>query len=91
MWIHPTTAAKFGIKNGDRVRVFNDRGALLISAYLTERIVPNVLAIPNGVWYKPGPNGTDQQGAVNVLTTSRPTALGHGNAHQSILVAIARA
>ena len=89
MWIHPDTAAKYSICEGERVRVYNDRGALKITAHLTERIIPNVLAIPNGVWYKPDITGTDQNGAVNVLTTSKPTALGHGNAHQSILVALA--
>ncbi|MBQ7456905.1 MAG: molybdopterin-dependent oxidoreductase [Desulfovibrio sp.] len=91
MWIHPDTAAKYKIADGDRVRVYNDRGALLITAHLTERIIPNVLGIPNGVWYNPDSKGTDQNGAVNVLTTSKPTALGHGNAHQSILVALAHA
>ena len=30
IWIHPTDAAKRGIKNGDVVKVFNERGAVLV-------------------------------------------------------------
>jgi anaerobic dimethyl sulfoxide reductase subunit A len=57
-----------GIKDGDRVRVFNDRGEMIISARLTERIMPGVVDIPQGAWYKPDEKGVDRGGCCNVLT-----------------------
>ena len=90
MWVHPSTAARKNIKEGDKVRVFNDRGALYITAHLTERIVPGVLAIPTGAWYRPDKDGTDLNGCLNVLTPSRQTPLAKGNAHQTCLADFAR-
>ncbi|MGI6551621.1 MAG: molybdopterin dinucleotide binding domain-containing protein [Bacillota bacterium] len=37
MWINPRDAEGRGIKNGDKVRVFNDRGVLEIPAKVTVR------------------------------------------------------
>lgn len=88
MWIHPNDAAGKGIKQGDKVRVFNDRGALFIEAHITERIMPGVLAIPTGAWYSPDKDGTDTNGCLNVLTPSRQTPLAKGNAHQTCLADI---
>ena len=39
-WINPVDAAERDIKNGDVVKVCNDRGAFLAGAYITERVVP---------------------------------------------------
>ena len=36
VWIHPTDAARDGIKNGDIVKVFNERGIVLGGAYVGE-------------------------------------------------------
>ncbi|MDR2503265.1 MAG: molybdopterin-dependent oxidoreductase [Deltaproteobacteria bacterium] len=91
MWINPLDADKKGIKQGDLVRVFNDRGALMIRAEITGRIIPGVLAIPTGAWYNPGKDGVDMNGCLNVLTTMRKTPLAHGNAHHSCLVDIKKA
>ncbi|SBW00676.1 dimethyl sulfoxide reductase, anaerobic, subunit A [uncultured delta proteobacterium] len=91
MWINPLDADKKGIRHGDVVRVFNDRGAIVITAEVTERIIPGVLAVPSGGWYNPGPDGVDKSGCLNVLTTMRKTPLAHGNAHHSCLVDIKKA
>ncbi len=40
LWMHPTDAAKRGIKHGDIVRIYNERGGVLGAAYVTERQVP---------------------------------------------------
>ena len=50
------------------VHVFNDRGRLMIPAWLTERIMPGVLCIFEGAWYNPDEHGIDRNGSVNVLT-----------------------
>jgi anaerobic dimethyl sulfoxide reductase subunit A len=91
MWINHIDAGKKGIRSGDRVRVFNDRGALLIEALVTPRIMPGVLGIPTGAWHNPGKDGTDLNGCLNVLTTDRKTPQANGNAHHSCLVDIAKA
>jgi len=40
IWIHPVDAAKRGIKDGDIVAMYNERGTVLGGAYVTERIMP---------------------------------------------------
>lgn len=57
-----------GIKDGDVVRVFNDRGQVAIPARVTMRIMPGVVDLPEGAWYNPDQNGLDRGGCCNVLT-----------------------
>lgn len=73
------------------MKVFNDRGATLIKARVTPRIMPGVVAMPHGRWYKPGPDGVDTNGCINVLTIQRPTAMSGSSPMHSILVQIAKA
>lgn len=91
MSISPHDAAARGIRNGDRVKVFNDRGALLIRARVTKRIRPGVVAIPQGAWYTPGTDGVCRRGCINVLTSQQATPLAHGNAQHTLLVEVKRA
>ena len=67
-WINPVDAEPRGIENGQEVHVFNDRGKLAIAAWVTERIIPGVVSIPEGAWYDPDENGIDRGGCANVLT-----------------------
>jgi anaerobic selenocysteine-containing dehydrogenase len=46
--IHPETAQKSGVKNGDKVIVESPRGKVAIKAQLTEGIMPGVVHIPHG-------------------------------------------
>ncbi|MEK7354383.1 MAG: molybdopterin dinucleotide binding domain-containing protein, partial [Chloroflexota bacterium] len=57
-----------GISNGDMVRVFNDRGEMVIPASVTERIIAGVVDVPQGAWYQPDENGVDRGGCANILT-----------------------
>ena len=46
--IHPETAQKNGVKNGDKVIVESLRGKVAIKAQLTDGIMPGVVHIPHG-------------------------------------------
>jgi biotin/methionine sulfoxide reductase len=73
--LHPADATARGIATGDLVRVFNDRGACLAAALVTEEVMPRVVALPTGAWYDPldpGVPGTlELHGNPNVLTLDK--------------------
>ncbi len=71
IWLSTADAAKRGIRNGDLVRIFNDRGQMIIKAQVTERIMPGVIDVPQGAWFAPDKDGTDRGGCANVLTNDR--------------------
>ena len=71
--MNPADAGPRGISDGDRVRVFNDRGALEITVRIDHGIRPGCVAISNGWWVSQG-------GGVNLLSAARETDLGHGAA-----------
>ncbi|WP_348981232.1 molybdopterin dinucleotide binding domain-containing protein [Bacillus sp. DNRA2] len=79
------------LRMADRVKVFNGRGELEMDVKVTVRIVPGVVAIPQGGWYSPDKNGIDQRGAANVLTSQRPTPLAKANPQLTNLVEVERA
>lgn len=76
VWMHPNDAAERGIADGQKVRVFNDIGATVLPAQITDRIAPGVVSIKEGAWYTPGPDGVDSRGCANVLTTDRSAPCG---------------
>jgi anaerobic selenocysteine-containing dehydrogenase len=59
VWISLADARTREIRDGDWVRVFNDRGEVRIKAYVTSRIMPGVTIIRQGAWYKPDEDGVD--------------------------------
>ena len=76
VWMHPDDAAARGIADGRNVRVFNDIGATVLPAQVTDRIAPGVVSIKEGAWYTPGAGGADSRGCANVLTTDRSAPCG---------------
>jgi anaerobic dimethyl sulfoxide reductase subunit A len=91
LFINPADAEARGITNGDEVKVFNDRGATLVRCRVTRRIMPGVVALPQGAWWSPGPDGVDRRGSVNVLTSERWTPLAFGNAQHTIMAQVVKA
>jgi biotin/methionine sulfoxide reductase len=76
--MHPDDAAARGIKAGDVVRVFNDRGACLAGVRIDDGVRPHVVVLPTGAWYDPlvpGEDGTlEKHGNPNVLTLDKGTS-----------------
>ncbi|ALX47534.1 molybdopterin-dependent oxidoreductase [Lentibacillus amyloliquefaciens] len=91
--INPADACKRGITDGMLVRVFNDRGACLTGARLSDDIMQGVVSLPTGAWYCPddteGPNSLEYHGNPNVLTADKGTSsLAQGPTAHSCLVEI---
>ena len=76
VWLHTADAAARGIANGQRVRVFNDRGATVLPAKVTDRIAPGVVSIREGAWFTPDERGDDRKGCANALTDDRSAPCG---------------
>jgi biotin/methionine sulfoxide reductase len=101
--INPQDAAARGIAEGDVVRVFNDRGACLAGATLTDAICRGVVRLSCGAWYDPQDGDSDAvrahsneralcaHGNANVLTRDQGTSkLGQGPSSATVLVEIER-
>jgi anaerobic selenocysteine-containing dehydrogenase len=75
MWIHPSEAEKRGLKNGNIVKIYNERGGVLVGAYVTERIMPGVVYVDHGARYDPIIAGElDRGGAINTITPHNVTS-----------------
>ena len=57
VWINTADAAARGIADGQTVRVFNERGATVLPARVTDRIAPGVVSIKEGAWFTPDAAG----------------------------------
>lgn len=69
MWINPKDAAERGIKTGDIVKVFNERGTVLCGALVWERIMPGAVYVDHGArtdFIIPGK--VDRGGAINLIS-----------------------
>jgi anaerobic dimethyl sulfoxide reductase subunit A len=68
VWLNLENARARGVRDGDRVRVYNDRGQLITLAKVTDQIMPGVVSLEAGGWYCPDEKEIDRGGCVNVLT-----------------------
>ena len=92
-WVNPVDAEQRKIKDGDTIRVFNDRGEIRIEAKVTPRVIPGTVAIPQGMWHDADMNGDriDHGGNINTLTIYRPSPLAKANPQHSNIGQIAKA
>jgi anaerobic selenocysteine-containing dehydrogenase len=84
--IHHADAMPRGITEGERVRVFNDRGEVRMRARVGDRVRPGLVAMPSGWWASRSPGGT----AANTLTADGLSDLGGGGDFHDTLVEVAR-
>lgn len=94
LWINPADAEPRGISNGDTLAVKSPAGEIRIQAFVTRRVIPGSVMIPQGAWHNADMDGDriDKGGCVNTLTTYKPTpyAKGNGSAH-SMIVQVSKA
>jgi len=69
LWLNPKDAEKRGIKSGDIVKVYNQRGAVLGGALVWERIMPGVVCMDHGARVDLIiPGELDRGGAIQLIT-----------------------
>jgi anaerobic selenocysteine-containing dehydrogenase len=84
--LHPDDADPRGIRTGDRVRVFNDRGAFDALAEVGESVRPGVVVAPSIWWLRL----SGDRANANMTTATRLTDLGGGATFFDNLVQVER-
>lgn len=82
--MHPDDAAARGIAADDRVRIFNDRGAFVAKARITDKARPG-LVVGLSIWWKK--LASDGKNA-NEVTSQRLTDMGGGPTFYDLLVQV---
>jgi molybdopterin guanine dinucleotide-containing S/N-oxide reductase-like protein len=81
--IHTSDAGRRGIREGDWVRVFNDRGEVRLRAHVNGAVQPGVVAARLN-WARLSPDGK----SINALTSETLTDIGAGATFYSCLVEV---
>jgi anaerobic selenocysteine-containing dehydrogenase len=78
--LHPDAMARLGLKPGDRVRIGNRKGSVVVHAESFDGLQPDVVIV-EGLW----PNGAFEEGVgINLLTSADPGgAIGGGVYHDT--------
>lgn len=82
--IHPEDAGLRGIRDGETVRIFNDRGECRLVAHVTADVRPGVVVSPSIWWRKLSLCG----GNANSLTSQALTDMGRGATFYDCLVEV---
>jgi anaerobic selenocysteine-containing dehydrogenase len=77
--ISPVEAEKRNIKNGSKIRIYNENGSVITSAIISARIPEGTIVFPNGIWLNEGGGG-------NELIRAKETDMGYGAAFHDTMV-----
>lgn len=88
--LNPADAAALRIDDGEPVRLWNERGACLATAQVTDTVRPGVVVLPTGGWFTPSEDGQlEIAGNPNVLTLDIGSSrFGQGCAAHTCLVRV---
>jgi len=91
----PVDAESRGLRLGDTVRVFNDRGSFVAAVQIVDYLTSGVIQIATGAWFDPAEPGTpgslEKHGNPNVVTDDKGTSrLGQSSVAQTTLVEVER-
>ncbi len=87
IWLSPKDCEERSIEDGMSVRVWNDRGEVILAAVVSDRVKPGVAWSPSLWWHRDSPHGAN----VNVLTSQRVTDMGGGSTFHTNLIQVAAA
>lgn len=68
VWMAPEDAEARGIKSGDIVKVYNERGIILTGARISQRITPGSVVVAKGSRVDPIAPHIDRGGAINLIS-----------------------
>ncbi len=83
--LHPNDAARRGLTDGERVRLFNDRGECGLVLKISDEIREGVALVPGQ-----RPEAEAIHGTVNNLCSDRLTDIGAGATYQSTFLDVER-
>jgi anaerobic selenocysteine-containing dehydrogenase len=83
--IHPADADRLGAVTGTRLKLWNDRGEIVLTARVTEDVSPGVL-VSESIWRNDRTGGY----GINVLTSDEPIPIGGTAAFHGCRVSAAR-
>lgn len=87
VYLSESDALARGLREGDTVVLFNDRGQCLASLVVTADLMQGTVAMPTGAWFDPQGEELERHGNPNVLTLDIPTStLTQGTSAQTTLV-----
>ena len=87
--LNASDAKRLGIKMGDVVEIWNERGRVVVPVYVTERVMPGVAVLFEGAWMDLDENGVDRAGNPDFLTLDSPSPAG-AFAYNTVLVNITK-
>ncbi len=76
--LHPQDAAARNLREGDRVRLVNDRGSIGLVLHVRDEIQPGVVLVPGQ-----RPDNETLDGSVNMLCSDAYSDMGEGATYQS--------
>ncbi len=82
--LHPVEAARRGLAEGAKVKLFNDRGEVGLVLRVSDEIQPGVVLVPGQ-----RPDAEAVSGTVNMLCDERRTDMGEGACYQSTFLDVA--
>jgi anaerobic selenocysteine-containing dehydrogenase len=82
--LHPDDATARGLSDGQRVRLFNDRGDVVFTLRISDETQPGVVLVPGQ-----RPDSEAVSGTVNMLCSDRYTDIGEGATYQSTWLDVA--
>jgi anaerobic selenocysteine-containing dehydrogenase len=76
--LHPADAAARNLRDGERVRLVNDRGTVGLTLHVRDEVQPGVVLVPGQ-----RPDDEAVEGTVNMLCSDAYTDMGEGATYQS--------
>ncbi len=82
--VHPDEAARRGLADGDKVRLYNERAAIGLVLRVSDEVQPGIVLVPGQ-----RPDNETVAGTVNMLVADRYTDIGDGAIYQSTFLDLA--